>query len=213
MRKLIVHDLSLEISSSLPYYPGDPEIKIEPKLVYAEKNANVLSLHLGTHSGTHIDTPLHQIDMGRTLEDIRLDIYMGEAVFLHIPKDTKEAITPDDLKRYKIREGDIVIICTGWEEKKYQDDYFIGFPYFAEEAADFLISRKVKCIGSDIPSVDKPGSGAVFHKKILSQDIGIVEALINLKPLTGKRMFFSALPLAIKNGDGSPVRAVAVEGI
>jgi len=213
MKKLKIYDLSLKISNSLPYYPGDPEIRVEPKLIYAEKNANVLSLHLGTHSGTHIDAPFHQIDGGKTLDDICLDMYMGEAVFIYIPKDDDETITDGDLKKYDIREDDIVIICTGWQDNKYKDNYFKGFPYFTEKAADFFISRKIKCLGADIPSVDGPGSGGVFHKKILSAGIGIIEALINLKPLAGKRMFFSALPLNIERGDGSPVRAVAVEGI
>ncbi|MCL4378658.1 MAG: hypothetical protein M1409_09860 [Actinobacteria bacterium] len=46
---------------------------------------------------------------------------------------------------------------------------------------------------------------------MLSPGIVIIEALVNLKQLVGKRMFFSALPLNIKGADGSPVRAVAVE--
>ncbi len=203
----------MKISNSLPCYPGDPVVRVEPGLIMEKKGVNVLSLCMGTHSGTHIDVPLHHIDEGKSLNDISLEKFMGEAVFLGIPKKDNQAITADDLKDCNIRPGDIVIIRTGWERKKYQDDYFEGFPYFESGSADYLISKKVKCIGADIPSVDGPGTGGIFHKKILSAEIGIIEALIGLGPLSGKRMFFSALPLNIEDGDGSPVRAVAVEGM
>lgn len=203
----------MKISNSLPCYPGDPVVRVEPGLIMEEKGVNVLSLCMGTHSGTHIDVPLHHLDKGKSLDDVPLENFIGEAVFLSIPKKDDQAITDSDLKNYDIRSGDIVIIRTGWERKKYQEDYFERFPYFESGSADYLISKKIKCIGADIPSVDGPGTGGVFHKKILSAEIGIIEALISLEPISGKRMFFSALPLNIEDGDGSPVRAVAIEGL
>ena len=203
----------MKISNSLPSYPGDPVVSIEPGLIIKEKGVNVLSLCMGTHSGTHLDVPFHHLDKGKKLDDMPLEKFIGEAVFLGIPKKDNQAITDGDLKDFDIRPGDIVIVWTGWEKNKYQDDYFKGFPYFGSGSADYLISKKVKCIGADIPSVDGPGAGGVFHKKILSVEIGIIEALIGLEPLSGKRMFFSALPLNIEGGDGSPVRAVAIEGL
>ena len=203
----------MKINNSLPCYSGDPVVSIEPALTMKENGANVLSLCMGTHSGTHIDVPFHHLDKGKNLDDMPLEKFIGEAVFLSIPKKDGQAITEDDLKDFDIRSGDIVIIHTGWERKKYQDDYFKGFPYFESGSADYLISKKIKCIGADIPSVDGPGAGGLFHKKILSAEIGIIEALIGIGPLSGKRMFFSALPLNIEDGDGSPVRAVAIEGL
>ena len=93
------------------------------------------------------------------------------------------------------------------------EKYFKGFPYFAEETADFLIKKQIKCLGVDIPSLDNPNLDPVFHKKILLAGIGVIESLINLRPLANKRLLFCAFPLAIEKGDGSPVRAVAVDGL
>ncbi|MBU4293683.1 MAG: cyclase family protein [Actinobacteria bacterium] len=54
--------MSLKISNELPTYPGDPTVNISPKIEYKDKGCNVLSLCMGTHSGTHVDVPLHLID-------------------------------------------------------------------------------------------------------------------------------------------------------
>ena len=47
-----------------------------------------------------------------------------------------------------------------------------------------------------------------FLKEISYKEI--VESLVNVKDLVGKRFFFSAVPLKFADGDGSPVRAYAI---
>lgn len=208
-----VHDLTLKISNSLPTHVGDPIIVMKPKVIFEKSGYNVLSITMGTHSGTHIDVPFHVIEDGKKLDDAPLDKYVGDAIFVEAEKASGQKIVPGDLDGWDIKEGDIVIVRTGWEEKKYKPDYFLGFPYFSEEAADYLISKKIKSLGVDTPSVDGKEQKGVFHKKILNAGIGVIESLINLGPLVGKMMFFSALPMRLEGADGSPVRAVAIEGI
>lgn len=48
------------------------------------------------------------------------------------------------------------------------------------------------------------------HRTLLSAEVPIFENLINLEKLIGKDFTFIAFPLKIKNGSGSPVRAVAL---
>jgi kynurenine formamidase len=211
--KIKVHDLSLQISNELPVHAGDPVISIEPKVIFEKSGYNVLSIKLGTHAGTHIDAPFHVLSQGDKLEDISLEKFVGNAVFIGLEKKENEAIKPEDLEGWDIEEGDILIVSTGWENKKYMQDYFSDFPYFNEDSADYLISKKIKTIGVDTPSVDGFSQKGIFHRKILNAGIGVIESLINIKPLVGKMMFFSALPLNIKESDGAPVRAVAIEGV
>lgn len=203
--------MSLKISNELPTYPGDPTVNISPKIEYKDKGCNVLSLCMGTHSGTHVDVPLHLIDGGASLDQIQLDRFMGEALFAEIIKDTNEKITLDEVKKLNLKDGDILIVRTGWEANSYKENYFKGFPYFSVAAADYLISKGIKAIGADIPAVDGPEQNGAFHKKMMLSGIVIIEALTNLKQISGKRMFFSALPLNILCADGSPVRAIAFE--
>ena len=201
----------MKISNELPTYPGDPTVNISPKIEYKDKGYNVLSLCMGTHSGTHVDVPLHLIDNGTSVDRVPLDKFIGKALFVEIIKDKNEKITLDEIKKFDLKDGDIFIVRTGWEANKYKKDYFTDFPYFSISAADYLISKRIKAIGADIPAVDGPEQNGTFHKKMMLAGIVIIEALINLKQVAGKRMFFSAVPLNIKGADGSPVRAIAFE--
>ncbi|MCL4415998.1 MAG: cyclase family protein [Actinobacteria bacterium] len=199
------------ISNDLPTYPGDPSANISPKIKFSEKGYNVLSICMGTHSGTHLDVPLHLLDGGASVDRIALEKFAGEAIFAEILKNKNEKITLKEIKNLDLKSGDILIVRTGWEENKYGKNYFRDFPYFSIEAADYIISKKIKSIGADIPAVDGPEQNGAFHRKMMNAGIIIIEALVNLKQVVGKRIFFTALPLNIKDADGSPVRAAAFE--
>ncbi|MHB1347469.1 MAG: cyclase family protein [Candidatus Humimicrobiaceae bacterium] len=199
------------ISNELPAYPGDPVVALSSKNTISLQGYNVLNICMGTHSGTHVDAPLHLIDKSSSINDLSLGTFLGRAVFAEILKNKNESVNLNDLEKIEIEEGSILVIRTGWEENKYEDIYFTDFPYFSSECAEYILSKKIKMIGTDMPSVDGPNQNAAFHKKILNQGIPIVEGLINLKHIVGRTMMFCALPLNIKNSDGSPVRAVAFE--
>jgi len=75
-----------------------------------------------------------------------------------------------------------------------------------------------RLLGLDTPSVASLKEGdfrelQAVHRALLNAEIVIVEALANLAELSVQEVFFIALPLKIQGGDGSPVRAVAVEGL
>ncbi|MHB1376077.1 MAG: cyclase family protein [Candidatus Humimicrobiaceae bacterium] len=206
-----MYDLSLIISSELQTYPGDPVVSISPKNTISVQGYNVLNICMGTHSGTHIDAPLHLIDNSISADGILLEKFLGKAAFIEVLKNENEEVCLKDLKSFDTGDADILIVRTGWEVNKYKDNYFKNFPYFSIDCAEYIISKKIKAIGTDMPSVDGPEQKAVFHKKILSRGIPIIEGLVNLEQVVGKKMMFCAFPLKIKDSDGSPVRAVAFE--
>lgn len=205
-----IYDLSMLIESGMATYPGDPWVLFEQAKSYEKDGINVLSLCLGTHTGTHVDAPKHHLKRGKDVANFSLEKFVGEAAVFRLEKGENEPITAEDLKGENIRTGDIVIISTGWEKNINGATYFKNFPYFSPDTADYLIDKKIKAIGCDMPSVDVPKEVS-FHRKILNAGIGIIEALGNLQSLAGKRVFFIGLPLKIASGDGSPVRAIAIE--
>ncbi|MBM3706354.1 MAG: cyclase family protein, partial [Actinobacteria bacterium] len=167
------------ISDDLPTYPGDPAVRISSKVSFRDKGYNVLSLCFGTHSGTHLDVPLHLIDRADSVDKIPLEKFAGEALFVEILKDENEKITLDEIRYLDLRNGDILIVHTGWGKNKYKKNYFTSFPYFSIDAADYIISKKIKAIGADIPAVDGPQQKGAFHRKMMNAGIIIIEALIN----------------------------------
>ncbi|MCL2226586.1 MAG: cyclase family protein [Oscillospiraceae bacterium] len=208
----MIHDLTITLNEkTLPFLPGgDPYLKWSPLATHLENQVQVNYVSMSTHLGTHADTPLHFIDGGKSTAEIDLKKYSGPAVCLDVPgvKAGELLDFSDTLKENKelIRAGDIVIFHTGWEDKVGTTEYF-EYPEFALNTGFLLGLFSINGIGMDLPSLD---FGGPIHRDILGRDIGIVESLINLKPLIGKRFYFSAVPLKFENGDGSPVRAYAV---
>ncbi len=71
--------------------------------------------------------------------------------------------------------------------------------------------KGIKTFGVDAPSLDNPASRSYpLHMMCRKYGITHYENLANLDQVVGKRFTFFGLPLRIRNGTGSPVRAVAL---
>lgn len=98
-------------------------------------------------------------------------------------------------------------------------DFEGTFPYFSQEAANYLAEKmpNLNIIAIDSFAVDKQGSNSEVHKKFFSNDALILETLVNLKKLkeelkrTEKKEFkLYSITLDIKYADASPARAYAI---
>jgi len=165
---------------------------------------------MSSHFGTHVDAPLHFIKGGKTTAEIDLAKFCGQAVCIDVPNVSADKILDFtevlEKNRPLIKPGDIVIFHTGWEDMAGIKEYF-NYPDVHPNTGKLLTEFGINGIGVDLPSLDH---GGAIHVDMLSRDIGIIESLINLKPLIGRRFFFSAVPLKFEDGDGSPVRAFAI---
>jgi len=199
-------DLTIPITSTMPFNPDHfpPEISTYGSI---ERDGWAASrLVLSSHLGTHIDAPSHFIAGGPAVDQIPLDVLIGEAQVIDVRHVTSgKPIEPDDLPDI---ESPRVLLYTGWSEEQLGTlDYFSAHPYLAEAAAARLISRGVRLFGIDSPSVDYHPSET--HKVILGNGGVIVENLVNLGLLPGI-CNVAILPLRLQGVDGSPVRATAM---
>ena len=81
----------------------------------------------------------------------------------------------------------------------------------SEHAADWICGFSLKGLGVDAISVDPPEIPVLpVHRRLLEQQMVLVENLTRLQDLPQSGFTFFALPLPIQDGDGSPVRAVAM---
>jgi len=208
----MIHDLSITLNEkTLPFLPADdPYMKWEYTANHDVAPVQVSYVSMSSHLGTHVDAPLHFIKGGKTTAEIDLAKYCGTAVCFDVPDVSADAVLDfaDVMEENKdiLKPGDIVIFHTGWEDMVGTPEYF-EYPDLHENTGALLEKFGINGIGFDLPSLDH---GGAVHVDILGRDIGIIESLINLKPLIGKRFYFSAVPLKFENGDGSPVRAYAV---
>jgi arylformamidase len=205
-------DLTRTISQKMQVYPGDPQPKFEPHSTIKDDKVNVTRITVGSHTGTHVDAQSHFLSNGNSVESEPLSKFIGEATIIDLSVKERRggSITANDLNRYSdtVQREDILLTYTGTGDRR------TNFTYLDISAARWIVNHKIKCIGMDTLSIEKYGSkDAPIHKLLLSEGIGIIENLDNLKQFVTKRMFLVCLPLPFEGIDGSPARAILFEMI
>ncbi|MEV0378842.1 cyclase family protein [Nonomuraea sp. NPDC050643] len=206
-------DLSVPVETGMPVYPGDPEVSIGPALTVAHDGVNVLGLHLGSHSGTHVDAPSHLDDSLPTLDDLPLERFAGPAAVVDVRGLAPRApIGPEAFM--EVRAGTIVLVATGWSAHWGTDGYR-AHPFLTEEAATLLVERGVRTVGIDALSVDPtPADDFPAHRVLCGAHAVIAENLTGLGRLLEARgpIEVSMFPIRLAGADGAPVRPVARVG-
>lgn len=209
-------DLTLQISQSIPCFPGSPTPQFLNWSTIKDDKYNLELLFLSSHTGTHIDAPYHFKDNGAKIHQIPVDRLIGKGLLIKIKKSKDQEITKKDLLEYeknhgKIKDFSSVIFFTNWQKNSKKKIFFTNNPGLSKKAAEYLISKKINLVGIDSPSIDLGKDSSFTAHKILAQNnILIVENLVNLQKITVSEFDFVILPLKLKDGTGSPVRAVAI---
>ena len=202
-----IYDLSPEISENMAVYKD--RLEKRPKITATrtlKEGANESRLEIESHTGSHVDSPYHVLANGETIEKIGLDKFMGNCLVLDFTK-IRSAITKKHLKNTKIQKNDIVLVKTKNKPDKIFNPNFI---YLEKTGAQYLVSKKVKAVGIDSLGIERNQPNHETHKTLLGKNIPIFEGLDLSKVKQGK-YYFHGLPLKIKNGDASPVRAVLIK--
>lgn len=210
---MTVIDLSHDIRNDMMVFPGDPEINISEGLTHDKDYCHVDRVHLNTHTGTHIDAPLHFIKAGKSVTDFSVDKFVCRGIAVDLTcKDPGEAISAEELMRAEIRPGMCVTLVTGWY-KYFGTEKYLYHPYVSGSAAEYLVEKGASIVAVDFLNVDQTlYESWDAHPILLKNDVLIVENLNNSLSLDfNKEYIFSFLPLKIAGTDGSPVRGVAID--
>jgi arylformamidase len=162
-----------------------------------------------SHTGTHIDAPLHFIYRGKTIDEMPLDTAVGLARVIEI-KDT-ESIKIEELASSHIRSGERILFKTRNSDRVYQTDEFVDdYVYISTEAARYLAEKVVRVIGLDYISIGsyKLESNVMeTHETLLSRGIWIIEGL-NLSGVKAGNYELICLPIKLEKGDAGLARAI-----
>ncbi|MGV3589385.1 MAG: cyclase family protein [Adhaeribacter sp.] len=223
-------DLSQEIFNGMPVFNGMPEVKISIHATHEEwaglsaaetKTPSVYKLELAEHTGTHVDALNHmgREFAGQSMDTMPLTMFYTEGVCLDFShKELRALITAAEIEEacqkvnISIRKGDTVLFCTNHYQKHYGTENWKNGPGLSVEAARWLGAKKIAAFGVETMS---PGVPKISNREVhqICGELGFThyENLINLNKLVNRGHFrFIALPLKIRGGTGSPVRAVAV---
>ena len=205
-----IFDLTHDLVDGLSVFPGDPECSIQSAQEY-QNGYFVSKIAMGTHTGPHVDAPVHRIPGAKTLTDMDVHDFMAEKCVVLDCRGIQGEIDAAFLKAHAdtLSGCDGAIFRSGWTEKWATGDFFNAFPGIHEDAAAALKELGIRIIGVETPSVN-PARHDTVHTALLGEEIVIVEALCGLEQLEGSFEFY-AVPLKLKGRDGSPVRAFAIQ--
>ena len=203
-------DISLPITPGGLVYPGNPAIEIEAQQsMAAGGSSNVSALRFGSHTGTHVDAPLHMIPDGASIETLSLDVLMGPAVVLDFGDDVM-AVTAEHLRAHDLRGVERVLLRTRNSAFIHSSEFVREYTYLAPDGAELLVSLGVRLVGIDYLSIEQFHSGHHrTHRTLLGHGVVIVEGLDLSATPVGRYQLY-CLPLRIPGGDGAPARAVLV---
>lgn len=201
----MIIDLTMEITSMMPVYPGDDLVKLQ-EINSLEKDGYCNHrFETGMHIGTHLDGPMHMTDSKLYISDIKLDNLIGKGVLINC--NNTDIIDYDNRYEELIDEGCIVAINTGHSKNFHSEDYFDKHPVMTNAFAELLIRKKVKAVCVDLPSPDMYPFD--IHKMLLNSGIFIGENLVNLERLEELMDFeIFIVPLNIR-ADGAMARIFA----
>lgn len=222
-------DLSQEIYPGMQVYPGHLETVIwehhshagtahlyEGEFSYASRG-----IMLCDHGPTHVDALSHLDPRpeAASIEKMRLSTFFGPGVCIDVSHVApREYITAEDLdaavdkSKADLRPGSVVLMRTGtFDRVGGTTDYTTQYPGLDEGASQWLVELQVKAFGVDSPSPDNPAS-RTYPVHLMCREHGIThyENLQNLDAVLDRPFTFAGFPLRIRNGTGSPVRAVAI---
>lgn len=207
-----IHDVSVPIRDGGLVYPGNPPIHIELQQAIAKgAGANVSHVDFGSHTGTHVDAPRHFFDDGAGVDQISLDVLIGQAMVVGFGDDVR-AVTRGDLERFDLTGVERLLLRTRNSTYLTQDPNFHqDYTYLAPDGAEHLVAQGVKLVGIDYLSIEQFHSGHHrTHLTLLGAGIVIVEGL-NLDGIADGRYELCCLPLRLVGCDGAPARAVLIE--
>lgn len=206
-------DLSHPIRSGMPVFPGDPEVRLSPALTVDPDGVNVLSVQMGSQSGTHVDAPCHVDPAGARLDTLDPGLFFGPGVIADVTgRAPRTPITWPDLAPVagSLAAGCILLVRTGWDAHWGTPAYF-DHPYLTAGATREIINRGVRTIALDAASIDAHDDATLAAHHVVAAAGGVIaENLTRLGSIGFPDPWISLLPMPLSDADGAPVRAVAL---
>jgi len=176
-------DLSQPLFDGAPNCPAHPPVRIERLSDHPRDGWRVESFSAASHTGSHVDAPLHRLKDGNPIDAIPLASFAGPAFIADLRGSLADApITSRSLEPslpHPLADT-IVLLATGWGQRRAKtEEWLYHSPYLAPDGAQWLVDRKVRGVGIDHYSIggSRDPVNARTHDILLGAGIWIVEEL------------------------------------
>ena len=189
-----IHDISQEVFSCA-VYPGDPEPQRQILSAMAEDELyNLTAFSMCAHNGTHIDAPFHFLSSGKTVEQLPLEMFVGDCYLARQEGD----VSATDAEQILARAEGTKRILIG------------GNATVTAEAAEAFAESGICLLGNEGQTVGPEEAPMQVHLILLGRGIALLEGIV-LRDIPEGHYFLSAAPLNLAGSDGSPCRAYLIE--
>ncbi len=223
-------DLSHAVSPETPHWSGFPDMRDETYYNYGKDGFFANQYHMVSQYGTHVDSPCHFIEGGRSVDRIKPEEMILPLCVIDISEkaaaDADYAATIEDIEAWEAENGRIpngafAALRTDWSKRSDLDNFDSEgnkhYPAWGLEALRFLVEqRNVTAVGHETSDTDPPALSSVngyeAERYILENNRYQIELLKNLDlvPAAGG-IIICAFP-AVKGGSGFTARCIAVCG-
>lgn len=191
-----IYDISQEVYGC-NVFPGDPSPQKEIMCQISEGDVcNLTGFKMCAHNGTHVDAPYHFYDDGKTIDEMKMESFIGLAYVAEHEGD----ITGPDAERIinKAKQAD---------ERSAKRILIKGKAVVTAKAAEIFVKENVLLIGNESQTVGPENAPKQVHLILLGAEITLLEG-IRLAEVPEGMYLLNAAPLNLAGGDGAPCRAV-----
>jgi arylformamidase len=176
------------IDLSQPLFDGAPNCPLHAPVVFkttcdhAANGWRMEEIAMATHTGSHLDAPLHKLPGGASIDQLPLESFAGPALIVDLRGlRAGTAIMPEALeaKLPGPLGGQIILLATGWGERRAKtDEWLYQSPFLHPAAARWLVSQKIRGIGIDHFSIGGLSAhNDETHAILLGSGVWILEEL------------------------------------
>jgi len=175
-------------------------------------------LSLASHTGSHIDAPLHKIAGGKSISDFPLEAFVGKATIVDLRDAAPDQAIGAELLRARAQgevKDAILLLATGWGERRAAGkEWHYHSPYLSPDGAQWVVDQKARAVGIDHYSIggSRNPENTRTHETLLGAGLWVVEDLHFPEEAfsLSQPLEFWALPVNFAGFSGSFCRPVLV---
>jgi arylformamidase len=192
-------DVTRPLAKDMLVYVGDlhPEFRQEDRGLYL-----ISDLNMSTHSGTHIDAPVHYLKTGQTIDQVPFENLIGRCRVIDV-SSAGNLITGTHIQN-KITGVERLLLKTAFSGK---NQFTENYPSLSLDAARLIAMKHMRCVGIDSLSIESFDCDGSVHRELSEHGMSIIE-LLDLSQVTEGDYEMIALPLRLAGLDGSPARVL-----
>ena len=172
---------------------------------------------MGDHAGTHVDAPIHFNPDGVSIDQMPLDLMVGEAVVLDFTeKKSGDLVTVEDVDK-KLQEALVdpqrikaILFKTGAGPLYGTDQYYQHYLEIHHETVRWMARHGIKLWGVDASTIDSAPKRET-HMLLRELEFYHMENLANLDDVPVNTIFMLAcIALPLVGATASPLRPIAI---